>query len=82
MPFQEEVTKLLSDNRSKRFTLAVRDAVWALYYSVLTTVGAAFTLALSEKHFPTLEDVKIAAYAGLFLGLAHISRKYFTGPKQ
>lgn len=76
------IKKLFSDERSKRFRIGVRDGVWSLYYTVIGTVGVTVSTSLSNGTMPTIESVIASGKIGLTIGLAHLVRKYMTGPKE
>lgn len=76
------IKKLFADEKTKRFRIGVRDGVWSIYYTVIGTVGVTVSTSLSNGSMPTVESVIASGKIGLTIGLAHLVRKYMTGPKE
>jgi hypothetical protein len=73
------IKSLLTEERTKRYAIGLRDVVFSLYYAVGASI--AVTVSQSKDRLPTWEELRVAAIAGFVLGLQHIIRKYLTGPK-
>lgn len=73
---------LLTDERSKKYTLAARDWIWASSYTVFSAVITAIAELIIQGGNFGKKELFAAAGVGAMIGLKHIARKFLTGPKQ
>lgn len=68
---------------SEKFKLSIRDYGQAFLNIVIGSVLTAVSTSIAAKHFPTVEELKVALLVGLTAGVSHIVRKFMAdAPKE